>query len=190
MKKIPIIMWPIVGILVVLMVVAFYLFKVPHVVMVSSKTSSLIPGEILKICDIKYSQDNKDGEGKWELKAKEGHFFDKSQIVALKDVLLRLDSFEGTSFTIMGNEGDYLKESGQIILRGDVMGRSTNGYQIETSLLIYRQRDQSVETDKPIRVTGPFFQVRGDGLFIDLKKKTVTVKRDVCTTVTNEGFYR
>jgi len=42
--------------------------------MVSSKISSFIPGESLKISDIKYSQDYKNGEGKWELRAREGHF--------------------------------------------------------------------------------------------------------------------
>jgi hypothetical protein len=69
-----------------------------------------------------------------------------------------------------------------------VIGSSTNGYQIETSLLIYKQKDESVETDKPIRVIGSFFQVRGDGLYIDLKEKIFTVKGDVFTTITNGDF--
>jgi LPS export ABC transporter protein LptC len=188
MKRTTIILCPIIGILLVLMVVAFFLFKVPHLAMVSSKTPSLIPGESLKISDIEYGQDYKNGEGKWELKAKEGHFFDKTQIVTLKDVLLKLDSFKENSFTIKGNEGDYIRESGEIILRGDVIGSSTNGYQIETSLLTYRQKDESVETDKPIRVIGPFFHIKGDGLYIDLKKKTFTVKGNVFTTFTNGDF--
>ncbi|UCG99738.1 MAG: LPS export ABC transporter periplasmic protein LptC [Deltaproteobacteria bacterium] len=188
MKRTTIILCPIIGILLVLMVVAFFLFKVPRLAMVSSKTPNLIPGESLKISDIEYGQDYKNGEGKWKLKAKEGHFFDKTQIVTLKDVLLKLDSFKENSFTIKGNEGDYIRESGEIILRGDVIGSSTNGYQIETSLLIYRQKDESVETDKPIRVIGPFFHIKGDGLYIDLKKKTFTVKGNVFTTFTNGDF--
>jgi LPS export ABC transporter protein LptC len=110
--------------------------------------------------------------------------------VALKDVFLKLDSVEKNSFTIKGNEGDYFRESGKIILKGDVIGRSANGYQIETSLLIYRQKDESVETDQPIRVVGPFFRVEGDGLYIDLKTKKFMVKENVCTTVMGEVFYR
>jgi LPS export ABC transporter protein LptC len=188
MKRTNIIMFPIIGILVLLMIVAFFLFKVPRLAMISSKLPDLIPGESLKINDIEYSQDYKNGEGKWELKAKEGHFFDKRQLVTLKDVTLRLDSFKENSFIIKGDEGDYLRETGEITLRGDVIGNSTNGYQIETSLLIYKQKDESVETDKPIRVIGPFFQVRGDGLYIDLKKKIFTVKGDVFTTITKGDF--
>lgn len=190
MKRTHIIMFPIIGILLLLMIVAFFLFKVPHLAMVSLKAPDLIPGESLKINDIEYSQDYKNGEGKWELKAKEAHILHKSEIVALKDVFLKLDSVEKNSFTIKGNEGDYFRESGKIILKGDVIGRSANGYQIETSLLIYRQKDESVETDQPIRVVGPFFRVEGDGLYIDLKTKKFMVKENVCTTVMGEVFYR
>jgi len=190
MKKIPVVMWPIVGIFFLLVIVAFFLFKVPHLGMVSSKTPNLIPGESLKISDIKYSQDYRNGEGKWELRAKEGHFFDNDQILALKDVLLKLDSFNKTSYTIKGNEGNYFRKSGEIILKGDVLGISATGYQIETSLLIYRQEDNEVETDEPIKVIGPFFRVKGDGLYIDLSKKKFMVKKNVCTTFTGKDFFK
>jgi LPS export ABC transporter protein LptC len=189
MKKIPIIIWPIGGIFLLLMIAAFFLFKTPKLVRVSSTTSNLIPGESLKVSDIKYSQDYKNGEGKWELKAKEAHFFDETQLVALKDVLLTFDSFKRNSFTIKGNEGEYFRKTGKIILKGDVTGSSTNGYQIETGLLIYRPKDESMETDEPIRVIGPFFRVRGDGLYVDLKREKFMVKSNVCTTITSAGVF-
>jgi LPS export ABC transporter protein LptC len=172
-----------------LMIAAFFLFKTPKLVTVSSTTSNLIPGESLKVSDIKYSQDYKNGEGKWELKAKEAHFFDETQLVALKDVLLTFDSFKRNSFTIKGNEGEYFRKTGKIILKGDVTGSSTNGYQIETGLLIYRPKDESMETDEPIRVIGPFFRVRGDGLYVDLKREKFMVKSNVCTTITSAGVF-
>jgi LPS export ABC transporter protein LptC len=190
MKRVPVAMWPIVGIFFLLVIVAFFLFKVKHLCMVYSKIPHLIPGESLKISDIKYSQDYKDGGGKWELRAKEGHFFDNDQFMALKDVLLTLDSFNKTSYTIKGNEGNYYRKSGTIILKGDVLGRSATGYHIETSLLTYRQEDNEVETDEPIKIIGPFFQVKGDGLYIDLSKKKLMVKKNVCTTFNGEGFFR
>jgi LPS export ABC transporter protein LptC len=189
MKKIPTIIWPIGGIFLLLMIAAFFLFKTPKLVTVSSTTSNLIPGESLKVSDIKYSQDYKNGEGKWELKAKEAHFFDETQLVALKDVLLTFDSFKRNSFTIKGNEGEYFRKTGKIILKGDVTGSSTNGYQIETGLLIYRPKDESMETDEPIRVIGPFFRVRGDGLYVDLKREKFMVKSNVCTTITSAGVF-
>jgi len=189
-KKVPVAMWPIGGILFLLVIVTFFLFKTQQLGVVSSKIPHLIPGESLKISDIKYSQDYKDGGGKWELKAKEGHFFDNDQFMALKDVLLTLDSFNKTSYTIKGNEGNYFRKTGKIILKGEVLGRSATGYSIETSLLTYRQEDNEVETDEPIKIIGPFFQVKGDGLYIDLSKEKFMVKKNVYTTFNGEGFFQ
>ena len=189
-KKVPVATWPIVGILFLLVIVTFFLFKAQQLGVVFSKIPRLIPGESLKILDIKYSQDYKDGGGKWELKAKEGHFFDNDQFMALKDVLLTLDSFNKTSYTIKGNEGDYFRKTGKIILKGEVLGKSATGYSIETSLLTYRQEDNEVETDEPIKIIGPFFQVKGDGLYIDLSKEKFMVKKNVYTTFNGEGFFQ
>ena len=189
MKNIPVAMWPIGGIIFLLVVVGFFLLKVPHLGKVSSKISNLIPGQSLKISDINYSQDYKDGDGKWKLSAKEGTFFDNDQILSLKDVLLKLDSLKKTSYTIKGNEGDYFRKSGKIILKGDVLGSSSNGYQIQTNILIYSQKDNKVETDEHIKVIGPFFWVKGDGLSVDLDEKKFMVKKNVCTIFTGGGFF-
>jgi len=189
-KKVPVATWPIVGILFLLVIVTFFLFKAQQLGVVFSKIPRLIPGESLKILDIKYSQDYKDGGGKWELRAKEGHFFDNDQFMALKDVLLTLDSFNKTSYTIKGNEGDYFRKTGKIILKGEVLGKSATGYYIETSLLTYRQEDNEVETDEPVKIIGPFFQVKGDGLYVDLSKEKFMVKKNVYTTFNGEGFFQ
>ena len=188
MKKIPLVIWPIVGIFLLLVTAAFFLFKVPEFAIFSSKAVDLISGEALKMSDIKYSQDYKSGQGKWELVAKEARFFDKSQVLVLRDVSLTLDSAKELSYTLRGTEGEYCRKSGKITLRGGVEGRSSNGYHLETSLLIFRQKNESVETDKAVRVTGPFFKVNGEGLYIDLKKKTFLVRRNVRTTITKGDF--
>jgi len=183
MKKIRARLWPIGGIFFLLLIGAFFVCRVPHLDMESPVSSSLKTGESLRLSEINYSQDYRNGEKKWELRAKEGCFRNKNQMLSLKDVSLQLDPAKTTSFTIKGNEGDYYRESGKIVLRGEVVGRSDNGYLLETSLLAFSERNECVETDSGISVTGPFFHVKGDGLVIDLRRKTVTVKGNVCTTL-------
>ena len=168
-KKFPVAMWPIVGIIFLLGIVVFFLFNVQGLGVVSSKISNLMPGESLKLSDIKYSQDYKDGKGIWELQAKEGHFIENDQILELKDVFLKLDTFNKTSYTIKGNEGNYNRKSGKITLKGNVLGTSATGYQIETSLLIYRQIADEVETDKPVQINGPLFRINGNGCLAGIK---------------------
>lgn len=187
MRKIPVAIWPIAGIVVILLIVAAFIVKGPRLAKVSSATSTLVPGESLKMSEIKYDQDCEDGQG-WELIAKEAHFFDTSQVVSLKEVLLKLDSTKDNSYTIRGDEGDYCRKSEEIILKGNVVGRSTSGYQLETSQVTYKQKDESVITDKPVSLTGSFFRVKGDGLYIDLRSNRFKVRRNVLTTITSGDF--
>ena len=190
MKKIPIIVWPIAGICFLLLIAAFFVYKVPRVCIDGTTASNMRSGESLKMSEINYSQDYKNGEGKWELKAKEGYFLDNTQTLTLKDVSLKLGPASKAAFTIQGNEGNYHRERGEIIFRGEVMGRSADGYQIETSLLIYSEKDESVATDRPIKVTGPLFHVKGDSLFADLARKTFAVRGNVCTTLNSGVLWR
>ena len=187
MRKIPVIMWPIGGIVILLMIVAAFIIKGPRLAKVSTTTSTMVPGESLKLSEVKYDQVLEDGQG-WELIAKEAHFFDTSQVVALKDVLLKLDSTKDNAYTIRGNEGDYCRKTEEIILKGNVVGRSASGYQLETTQLTYKQKEESVVTDKPVSLIGPFFRVNGDGLHIDLKRNRFMVKRNVFTTITGGDF--
>jgi len=182
MKKIPAKIWPIGGIFFLLLIGAFFVFEVPQGDMESPVPSALKAGESLRLSEINYSQDYRNGEKKWELRAKEGCFRDSTQTLSLKAVSLRLDPARSPSFTIKGNEGDYFRETGRIVLRGEVVGRSDDGYRIETSLLAFSEKEECVETDSAIRLTGPFFHVKGDALVIDLRRKTFSVRGNVCTT--------
>jgi len=183
MRKIPVIMWPIAGIFLLLLIVAAFIITGPRLEPVSTTTSPMVPGESLKMSEVQYDQDREGGQG-WELVAKEAHFFDTTQVVSLKDVLLTLDSTEDNSYTIRGNEGDYCRKSEEIILKGRVVGKSQSGYQLETTQLTYKQKEQSVVTDKPVTLSGPFFRVKGEGLYLDLKRNKFMVKRNVFTTIT------
>ena len=182
MKRVPVKAWPIGGIFLLLLAGAFFIFKVPQVDVESPAPSGLKAGESLRLSEINYSQDYKNGERKWELRAKEGCFRNKDQMLILKDVSLRLDPAKTTSFTIKGNEGDYCRESGRIVLRGEVVRRSDDGYLLETDLLAFSEKEECIKTDSAISVSGPFFHVKGDGLVIDMRRKTFTVKGNVCTT--------
>jgi len=188
MRKIPLIMWPIAGIIVLLLIVAAFILNGPPLAQVSTKASTSVPGESLTMSELTYDQDHEDGRA-WELIAKEAHFFDSAQVVSLKDVLLKVGSTEDNSYTIRGNEGDYCRKTEEIVLKGDVVGRSTSGYQIETSQLTYKQKEESVVTDKPVRVSGPFFRLKGDGLSADLRRSRFKVWKNVDTTITGGDFF-
>jgi LPS export ABC transporter protein LptC len=136
---------------------------------------------------VTYDQDGEDGKG-WELTAKEAHFFETTQLVSLKDVLLIVGSPEDNSYRIRGNEGDYCRKTEEIVLKGNVVGNSSTGYRIETTRLTYKQGQEMVVTDKPVRMSGPFFEVEGEGLSVDLESRRFTVLNNVSTTITGGDF--
>jgi LPS export ABC transporter protein LptC len=188
MRKIPLVVWPVAGIITLLLIVAVFIIKGPPLAQVSTRESTSVPGESLTMSELKYDQDHEDGHA-WELTAKEAHFFDTAQVVSLRDVLLRVDSAKDNSYTIRGNEGDYCRKTEEIVLKGDVVGRSASGYQIETSQLTYKQKEESVVTDKSVRMSGPFFSLKGDGLSVDLRSMRFKVWRNVDTTITSGDFF-
>jgi len=188
-RKIPVIMWPLAGIIVLLLIVVGFISKGVRLSEVSTAALTMVPGESLTMSEVKYDQDHEDGKG-WELIAKEAHFFDTTQIVSLTEVLLKVNSSEDNAYEIRGNEGDYCRKTEEIVLKGDVVGRSASGYMIETSQLTYKQREESVVTDKPVRMSGPFFTVKGDGFSLDLRSSRFKVWSNAHTTITSGDFVR
>jgi LPS export ABC transporter protein LptC len=188
-RKIPVIMWPLAGIIVLLLIVACFISKGVRLSEVSPTASTMVPGESLTMSEVKYDQDHEDNRG-WELIAKEAHFFDATQVVALTEVLLKVNSSEDNAYEIRGNEGDYCRKTEEIVLKGNVVGRSAGGYKIETSQLTYKQREESVETDKAVRMSGPFFTVNGEGFSLDLRSNRFKVWSNVYTTISSGDFVR
>jgi LPS export ABC transporter protein LptC len=182
-------MWPLAGIIILLLVVAVFISKGVRLSEVSTAASKMVPGESLTMSEVKYDQDHEDGKG-WELIAREAHFFDATQIVSLTEVLLKVNSSEDNAYEIRGNEGDYCRKTEEIVLKGDVVGISAGGYMIETNQLTYKQREESVVTDKPIRMSGPFFTVKGDGFSLDLRTNRFKVWSNAYTTITSGDFFR
>ncbi|MFW6147539.1 MAG: LPS export ABC transporter periplasmic protein LptC, partial [Thermodesulfobacteriota bacterium] len=92
------------------------------------------------------------------------------------------------SYKIKGNEGDYCRKSEEIVLKGNVVGNTSNGYQIETSQLTYKQKEDLVVTDKRVEMSGPFFKVEGEGLSVELGANRFKVWENVYTTITGGGL--
>ncbi len=185
MKKFPMMSLPVAGIFALLALTGVFIFRAPEINGIYSRISSDTgSGEGLKIKNVKYSQDSRDGRGKWKLEAREARVVEKNNTVTFKDVVLRLDSSKkNESFTIKGKEGAYFRKKGRIILKGNVRGQSDNGFSLKTSLLIYSQRDDTIKTDKVITISGPFFQIDGAGACIDLKRNKFMIKKDVQTRI-------
>lgn len=189
MKKVIKRHWPLLGVCILIMVVAFFLIKPDtEVVQEPTENDGVLTEEGLKLEDVHYTQEDDEKGLKWVLDAKEVTFSDDRRFIKFNAFRLEVEPRDKPSFRLQGNRGDYSRDSGKMNLWGDVEGFSGDKYRISTEYLLIDEKGEDLSTDKPVFVTGPFFEVRGRGLFIDLKKETFKVLSNVKTTVGKESL--
>jgi LPS export ABC transporter protein LptC/lipopolysaccharide transport protein LptA len=123
------------------------------------------------------NDENKKG---WELFASEASGTSDSQWV-LKKVKVEFFSNDNSSFTVMGEVGEIDGASRDMVIRGDVLTTSTNGYQFKTDSLRYSAKDKIMRSSDAVFMEGPpdkkgaGFKLNGVGLEVDLKNNKMTI---------------
>ena len=179
--------WPLLGLGALLLLVAFYLAKSgKELVKTTTLIKDVISGEGLKLKDIHYRQDDPDEKVKWVLDAEEVQFSEDKTVIRFYDFKLKVEPEGKPRFKLSGKRGNYYKDSGKIELWGNLRGFYGNEYEIFTDYMMISEKLGRLTTEKPITISGPFFNVKGRGLFADLTAETVKILSDVTTTINKE----
>jgi len=180
--------WPLIGLGLVLAAVAFYLVRSGKEFIQDPLIRGVMSGEGVKLKDIQYTQDDPDKGLKWVLNAGEVRFSEDRKSIFFKDFHLKVIPENRPFFELKGRKGDYLRDSGEINLWGDLEGFSGNGYRIVTEHLMINEKLGHVSTDEPVKIFGPFFSVSGKGLIMDLEKESAKILSDVTSTIEQESL--
>ena len=180
--------WPVTGIIVVLVVMSYYVIRARHEIAKGSILSAITVNEGLKLDNIHYVQNNPDQGVKWTLDAKEVKFSKDLQHIFFKDFKLKLEPDSKPSIELDGKGGDYDKTTSEMNLRGDLHGLTDNGYRLITEHILYSQKDGYLKTKEQFEIIGPFFSVKGQGLYFDLEKEILKAKSDVTTLITGNSL--
>ncbi len=179
--------WPILGLCTLLAVVAFYLYESREEIIQETLIETLVPpGEGLILKDIQYAQENPDKGMTWALDASEMKSSGDKNSISFKGFQLKVHSKHRPSFELKGKEGDYSRDSGEINLRGDLEGISSDGYRFLTDEIQINEKSERLSSDRPIKISGPFFSVEGQGLYVDLKKETLKILSNVTAVINME----
>lgn len=174
---------PILGIILLLAIIGFFVVKAGYERTGDSILTDSISEEGLRLKNIHYIQDNP-GEGvRWVLDANEVKFSKDRQHISFNNFQMKLEPENSPSWELEGSKGDYNKNSNEINLKGDLRGYTENGYRIFTEHLLYKQKGGYLKTDEPVKITGPFFTVTGKGLHLNLKQETLRIINDVTTLI-------
>lgn len=178
--------WPLIGLVFLLALVAFYFLRSGTKVFQNPVLKDIISGEGLELKDVHYSHDDPDKGIKWNLDAKKVRFSGDKSKIFFNDFRLKVEPNNRAWVEIQGKKADYHRNSGKIYLWGDLKGYSGDGYRIDTDQMMINEKNGCMSTEKPVMISGPFFSVRGRGLFADLEKETVKILSDVTTTIHKE----
>ena len=167
---------------------AFFLFRGGNRTSEDSGQTEQAFEEGLRLKNIHYVENNPDKGIKWVLDANEVSFSKDRQHISFDNFRLKLEPKNSPNIELEGQTGNYNKDSKEISLKGNLRGRSDNGYTIITEELHYKQDQGLLTTDKHVKITGPYFSVEGQGLHMDLENEILGVTSEVTTLIESESF--
>jgi LPS export ABC transporter protein LptC len=175
--------WPLMGVAILAVVVAFYLIQAQRNSSRKPAEPNVSAEEGLKLEDIHFTQENPDEKVKWVLDAKEARLSKDKEIISFHKFRLRLEPQKRPRVELEGQRGEYYRASGEIHLQGDLKGTTEDGYSLVTQSAVYRYKQGRLETKDPVKITGPFFSVEGQGLQVNVEKETVHILSDVTALI-------
>jgi LPS export ABC transporter protein LptC len=178
--------WPLVAMGFLVIVVSVYLFEAGKAPVKQAVTQDKESEEGIRLKDIHYVQDDPRQKVKWVLDASEAKLSKDQQVVTFSDFHVTLEPENRPVVTLEGKQGEFDKRTGRLLLQGDLMGQTEDGYRFTTEQAVYNHKEGYLETDKAVKISGAFFSIEGKGLFLDVGKETLRILSNVKTLIHGE----
>jgi len=178
--------WPLLGLCLLAVLVGYYALRSGALKGPAARIGEVISSEGLKLKDVQYTHEDPDEGVKWILDAQEVSFSGDKDFIKFYEFNLRIEPENRPWIEVKGRRGTYSRDSGKINLWEDLEGISGDGYKLETEHILIKEKRRQMSSDQPVKISGSFFSVEGDGLFVDFEKKKVRVISNVTTTLYGE----
>lgn len=120
----------------------------------------------------------------WELYADEATG-SSEELWVLKKVKVEFFNENESSFVVSGDVGEINGQTKNMVIRGQVITQSSNGYQFETNDMNYIAETKILTSDNLVRMLGPDdkngagFKLNGQGFRIDLAKNKMYIESNI-----------
>lgn len=131
----------------------------------------------LAMKDVELQEESSDGS-RWQLRADQASVFDREGRTALWRVTVRVQDRD-TAWTIVGEEGDFFKESKNLEIRRNVVMTSQDGLRLETAVLRWQDSERRLWTDAPVRIFREGVVIDGTAFDVRVDQEATTVKGPV-----------
>ncbi len=143
------------------------------------------PADVAQLMKGVHSVGTTESRRDWELWADEAIAFNSRSLWKLKRVKVVLFAENGVEFTVTGAEGEIETDTKNLRVSGQVLTKSSNGYQFMTETVSYDAKNRTlvspglVEMIGPKDVQGSRLSLKGDGLNADLNSSLISIARSV-----------
>lgn len=172
----------------ILVVVALFVLVVAGILIAKSRTvrtEALGPRPSSADMSLKevHLQEESAGSGRWQLVADQASVFDRGGRTSLRKVTVHVQERD-RAWTIVGEEGDFFKDSKNVELRRNVVVTSDDGLRLETSVLRWQGAERRLWTDAPVKLFRRGTVVDGTALEVRMADQATTVQGPVRATFT------
>jgi len=179
--------------LAILSCVALFLVVVVGLLLVKSRgPRPLAPEPVQTKADYRikevHLQEEGRGSTRWHLDAEYGEIFEEQGKTVMRKVVVRVE--EPTRvWTVSADEGDMLRDSKDVDLRGNVVLVTSDGLRLETEHLAWAAKEQRAWTNDPVTIYRSGVVVSGQGFESRVNEEATTIKGRVRAVVTpGAGF--
>ena len=127
------------------------------------------------------------GVRKWSLKADKARYEENTGMVYLDRVAVEFYQDKGGTVYLSGDQGVYNQKTNSITLEGNVDGHTADGNRLLTSVITYREKDKTAETDAEVTIQGKQYKVIGQGMLVLVEQNKMILKNKVRSIFTPEG---
>lgn len=110
----------------------------------------------------------KAGNRQWEIKAKSAQYFKDKNLAILTEVEAIFFAKGGQRFAIRGDSARLNTESKEVQIEGNIVAKSSDGYELRTNSIKYNQENRRISTADEVAISSPSFKLSGKGMTIDL----------------------
>jgi LPS export ABC transporter protein LptC len=116
------------------------------------------------------------GKVRWRLTAEQALVWDEKNAgrTELRRVSVQVEE-PGRSWSIVGDEGEYLQKEKKIELRGNVVVTASDGLRLETDVLRWNGDERRLWTDAPVTLSSRGGVIRGRTLEVAMASDATTI---------------
>ncbi len=188
MAKLPVKLLPLIGVVLLLSVIGFYLMKSEGEHIDETIPDKAAPTSDISSENFKVTQTDPDKGITWVLEAEEGDYSLKNEVGRFKKFKIKIHAEDGLDFELEGKNGEYNSSKNEITFSGELEGKTSNDYMVYAEHLLLNGKEGTVKSDDIVTFVGPFFRITGKGLFMDLNRETLKILKDVNSTIDKESL--